>query len=60
MKHIRSLDVEQPLDTILEERAVDREFLNEERGAGPKFFRGLIIAGGISLPFYATLFLLFF
>lgn len=50
MKHIRSLEVDQPLDELLAKRA----FLAEEENAGPNFFRGLTIALVISLAFWAA------
>ncbi len=50
MKHIRSLEVDQPLDELLAKRA----FLAEEENAGTNFFRGLTIALVISLAFWAA------
>ncbi len=54
MKHIRSLEVDQPLDELLNKRAAERAFLAEEEIAGPNFFRGLIIALVISLAFWVA------
>lgn len=54
MKHIRSLEVDQPLDELLNKRAAERAFLTKEENAGPHFFRGLIIALVISLAFWVA------
>ncbi len=53
MKHI-SLEVDQPLDELLNKRATERACLAEEENAGPNFFRGLIIALVISLAFWVA------
>lgn len=54
MKHIRSLEVDQPLNELLDERAAERAALAEDKNAGSNFFRGLIIALAISLAFWAA------
>lgn len=54
MKHIRSLEVDQPLDELLDKRAAERAFLTEEQNAGLNLFRGLIIALIASLAFWAA------
>lgn len=54
MKHIRSLEVDQPLDELLAKRAAERAFLAEEENAGTNFFRGLTIALVISIAFWAA------
>ena len=60
MKHIRKLEVDQPLDGVLAKRVAHKTYLSEERGAGPRFFRGLIIALAFSMPSYAALFYVLF
>ncbi len=60
MKHIRSLDVDQPLDELLRRQTAERAYLAEEQYAGPNFFRGLIVALAISLSAYSALFIAFF
>ncbi len=50
MKHVRSLEVDQPLDELLAKRA----FLAKEQEAGPNLFRGLIIALVISISFWTA------
>ena len=54
MKHIRSLEADQPLDELLEKRAAERAYLAEEENVELNPVRGLIIALAISLVFWAS------
>ncbi len=54
MKHIRSIEVDQPLNELLNKRAAERAYLAEDQNAELKLFRGLIIALVISLSFWAA------
>ena len=54
MKHIRSLEVDRPLDELLDKRAAERAYLAEEKTAELSLFRGLIIALVISLAFWVA------
>ena len=60
MKHIRSIEVDQPLNELLHKRAAEKAFLVDERSAGPTFIRGLIVGLAFSLSFYAALFIGFY
>ena len=54
MKHIRSLEVDRPLDELLDKRAAERAYLAEEKNTELSLFRGLIIALVISLAFWVA------
>lgn len=60
MKHVRDLEVDQPLDELIRKHTAEKAFLSGERQAGPNFFRGVIIALPISLSFWAAVFHLIF
>lgn len=60
MKHVRHIEVDQPLDSLLAKRAVAKAELAEINKSGPRFFRGLIIALTASLSLWALLFLMLF
>ena len=60
MKHVRYLEVDQPLDTLIQMRATERAFPAEAQQAGVNFYRGMIIGLAISLSFWALGLYLFF
>lgn len=60
MTNLHRLEVDQPLDAVLNERSDGEALLSEEKNAGPNFFRGLLIGLAISLFVYVMVFQVFF
>ncbi len=60
MKHIRQLEPNTTLNDLLDKRAANQQYLQEDHRAGLNFFRGTIIALPISLSLWAlALYLIF-